>query len=127
MRHGYDILRWPIDSQVVFLIYLLCTCLSSKFKHFNFEYILLEKNSILILIRSKFWNILYSKFFDWNVRKEQCFRENIQKAETSGIITSDSSYIWPRLTVECIGFLALTPCLIHKFDGRKQKHMKGIN
>ena len=127
MRHGYDISRWPIDSQVVFLIYLLCTCLSSKFKNFNFEYILLEKNSILILIRSKSGNIPYSKFFDWNVRKDQSFRENIQKAETSGTITSDSSYIWPRMTVECNEFLALTPRLIHKFDRRKQKHIKGIN
>ena len=37
------------------------------------------------------------------------------------MITSDSLYILPGMTVECIGFLALTPCLIHKFDSRKQK------
>ena len=126
MRYEYDILRWPIDSQVVFLIYLLYFFIFVIWKLWFYIHFF-GKKSILILIGSKSGNISYSKFFDWNVRKDQCFRENIQKAETSGTITSDSSYIWPRMAVECIGFLALTPCLIHKFDRRKQKHMKGIN
>ena len=37
------------------------------------------------------------------------------------MITSDSSYVFPRIIVKYIQFVALVPCLIHKCDRREQQ------
>ena len=40
------------------------------------------------------------------------------------MITSDSSYVFPMIIVTYIQFVALVPCLIHKYVRRKQQKCK---
>ena len=42
-----------------------------------------------------------------------CVGENLDKVGTSGMITSDSSYVFPRVIVTYIQFVALVPGLVH--------------